>query len=179
MLENLLFNKDIVFFDLFKTGELNNKVASYANYPYFNIIDTCSRIVEYIFKIIYFGYYLIKDYFEMSIVYILIILAQTIIEPFIFTDVVSDDILEKVDLKQNYINDIIANIRLIKSFGTENKELNRVKNVEQTIENKGFFKKILEEIYGHLYNVNEIMIFYICGKKSITGKMDYGELLIF
>ena len=179
MLENLLFKKDMAFFDLFKTGELNNKVSSYSNYPYFNIIDTCSRIGEYIFKIIYFGYYLIKDYFEMSVIYIIIILTQTIIKPFIYQNVVTNEFLEKIDLRANYLNDIIANIRLIKTFGTERKELNRIKNVEQNIENKGLFKKFLEELYSALYNVNEIMIFYVCGKKSITGKMDYGELLIF
>ena len=179
MLENFLFKKDMVFFDLFKTGELNNKVSSYSNYPYFNIIDTISRIGEYIFKIFYFGYYLMKDYFEMSVIYIIIILIQTIIEPFIFQDVVTDEFLEKIELRENYLNDIIANIRLIKTFGTEMKELNRIKNVDQNLENKGLFKKCLEQIYSHLYTINDIMIFYICGKKSITGKMDYGELLIF
>jgi ABC-type multidrug transport system fused ATPase/permease subunit len=86
---------------------------------------------------------------------------------------------EKAELKDNYINDIISNIRLIKAFGTEQKELNRVQNVFKKIENQSFFKKILEESYGYLYNANELAIFYICGKKSITGEMNYGELLLF
>ena len=179
MLENLLFKKDIVFFDLFKTGELNNKVSTYANYPYFNIIDTISRIVEYIFKIIYFGYYLIKDFFEMSIIYIIVIIMQMTIEPFIFINNNNDEIIEKVELKQNYINDIISNIRLIKSFGTEKKELNRVKNIDESMKNKGFFKQLLLTFFANIFIIKDIMIFYICGKKSIQGKMNYGGLLIF
>ena len=179
MLENLLFKKDIEFFDLFKTGELNNKVSAYPNFPYFNIIDTFTKIGEYIFKLFYYGYYLYKDFFEMSGIYIFIIVLQIILEPFVYVKVNNEEMFEKAELKDNYINDIISNIRLIKAFGTEQKELNRVQNVFKKIENQSFFKKILEESYGYLYNANELAIFYICGKKSITGEMNYGELLLF
>ena len=179
MLQNFLFKKDIEFFDLFKTGELNNKVSSYSSFPYFNIIDTISRIGEYIFKIFYYGYYLYKDFFEMSFVSIIIIILQTVLEPFIYVAMDGEEMFEKIGLKQNYINDAIANIRLIKSFGTEEKELNRIKNIEFKIKNESFFQRLIEEIYNHSFNANELVNFYICGKKSITGEMNYGELLIF
>ena len=44
---------------------------------------------------------------------------------------------------------------------------------------QSLFKQFLEEIYNHLTNANEVLIFYICGKKTINGEMNYGELLIF
>ena len=180
LLKNILFKKDIVFFDLFKTGELNNKVQTYQDYPYFNIIDTCSKIGEYIFKIFYFGYYLYKDFFEMSVIYIITIIIQTIFEPYVYDDnLLGDEFIEKVELRENYINDILSNIRLIKSFGTEKKELNRVENIVSKIKNKGFFFELFREFYHFLSKINEILIFYECGKKTITGKMDYGNLLIF
>ena len=179
MLENFLFKKDIEFFDLYKTGEINNKINSYSCFPNFNIIDTCSRIGESIFKTLYFGYYLYKDFFEMSVVYIIIIIIQTVLEPLFFQPFINDKMIEKEELRSNYINDIIANIRLIKSFGTEKKELNRINNLNQKIKRQGFCRELLEECYNHLFNANEMMIFYICGKKTISGKMDYGELLIF
>ena len=179
MLENFLFKKDIEFFDLYKTGELYNKVNTNTNFPYFNIIDTCSRIGEYIFKIIYFGYYLYKDFFEMSIIYIIIVIVQTIVEPFVFQDASEEQMFEKIELKENYINEVIANIRLIKSFGTEKKEFDRINNIEVKLRKKSIFKQILEEFYNNLYSANELTIFYTCGKKSITGEMNYGELLIF
>ena len=180
MLENFLYKKDMVFFDLFKTGELMNKVQNYSDYPYFSLLDTITRIFEYIFKIFYFGYYLYKDYFEMSVIYIIIVVIQTILEPYVYAPIENnEEMVEKYELKENYINDMLSNIRLIKSFGTEAKELKRVSNIEQVIKEKSFFGKILEEFYNHLFNLNEILIFYICGKKTITGKMDYGELLVF
>jgi ABC-type multidrug transport system fused ATPase/permease subunit len=74
---------------------------------------------------------------------------------------------------------MLANIRLIKSFATEEKELKRLSNIKEVIKEKGLFKKMMTEFYTHLFNINEIMIFYVCGKKTITGKMDYGELLVF
>ena len=180
MLENFLYKKDMVFFDLFKTGELMNKVQNYSDYPYFSLLDTITRIFEYIFKIFYFGYYLYKDYFEMSVIYIVIVVIQVILEPYVYTQIENnEELVEKYELKENYMNDMLSNIRLIKSFGTEAKELKRVSNIEQVIKEKSFFGKILEQFYNHLLNINEIMIFYICGKKTIMGKMDYGELLIF
>ena len=179
MLENFLLKKDIEFFDLFKTGEIINKINRYPCFPNFNIIDTCSRIGEAIFKTIYFGYYLYKDFFEMSVVYIIIIIIQTALQPFFYPTLMTDKMIEKEELRVNFINDILANIRLIKSFGTEKKEFNRVKNLIQKTKRESLFKDILEECYSHLFNVNELMIFYICGKKSISGKMDYGEILIF
>ena len=179
MLQNFLFKKDIEFFDLFKTGELNDKVSNYSTFPFFNIIDTVSRIGEYIFKIFYYGYFLYRDFFAMSLVSIIIIILQTVLEPLIYVAMNGEEMFEKMALKKNYINDAIANIRLIKSFGTEEKELNRIKNIEFKLKDEGFLKRLIEEIYNHSFNANELVNFYICGKKSITGEMNYGELLIF
>ena len=155
LLKNILYKKDMVFFDLFKTGELNNKVQTYQNYPYFNIIHTCSRIGEYIFKIFYFGYYLYKDYFEMSIIYIIIILIQTAFQPYIYNnDLLEDEHIEKVELRDNYINDILSNIRLIKSFGTEKKEIDRLENIMSKIKSQSFFIELFRKIYNFSYKIN-------------------------
>ena len=179
MLENILLKKDMVFFDLFKTGELNNKVQFNKDFPNFNIIETCTKIGEYIFKIFYFGYYLYKDFFEMSAIYMTIVMIQMIVEPFLFNDIQSDDMIEKLELRDNYINDILSNIRLVKSFATEKKELKRLVNIIGKIREQGFWKKFFQDTYNQLYSINDLLIFYECGKKTILGKMNYGELLIF
>ena len=179
LLENFLLKKDIEFFDLYKTGELVDKVSVFPCFPTFSIIDELSRLIEHIFRLFYYGYYLYKDYLEMSIAYIIIIIIQTILEPFFFQIAFDKNMVEKAELRQNYINDIISNIRLIKSFGTEKKELNRVQNINTEMKKQSLFKQFLEEIYNHLTNANEVLIFYICGKKTINGEMNYGELLIF
>ena len=179
MLEKILLKKDMVFFDLFKTGELNNKVQFNKDFPNFNIIETCTKIGEYIFKIFYFGYYLYKDFFEMSAIYMTIVMIQMIVEPFLFNDIQSDDMIEKLELRDNYINDILSNIRLVKSFATEKKELKRLVNIIGKIREQGFWKKFFQDTYNQLYSINDLLIFYECGKKTILGKMNYGELLIF
>ena len=115
MLENFLFKKDIEFFDLFKTGELKDKISDYSSFPYFNIIDTCSRIMEYIFKLCYFGYNLYKRFFEMSIAYVIIITIQSLLEPLFFASIRDDKAEEKEELKSNYINYLaISNLKDIK-----------------------------------------------------------------
>ena len=179
LLENFLLKKDIEFFDLYKTGELIDKISVFPSFPTFSIIDELCRLIEHIFRLFYFGYYLYKDYLEMSIAYVIIMIAQTILKPFFFHVVFDKKMMEKAELRQNYINDIIANIRLIKSFGTEKKELNRVNNINTEMKKQSLFKQFLEELYNHLTNANEVLIFYICGKKTISGEMNYGELLIF
>jgi ABC-type multidrug transport system fused ATPase/permease subunit len=105
--------------------------------------------------------------------------VQTFSEPFIYNDNDIDDLGEKYELRENYINDILANIRLVKSFGTEKKELKRISNIVDKIRESGFWKKVFQEIYSQLYSINDLLIFYECGRKTISGKMDYGELLIF
>jgi ABC-type multidrug transport system fused ATPase/permease subunit len=159
MLENILLKKDMVFFDLFKTGELNNKVQLNKDFPNFNIIETCTKIGEYIFKICYFGYYLYKDFFEMSAIYMTIVMIQIVAEPFLFNDFASDDMIEKLELRDNYINDILSNIRLVKSFATEKKKLKRLVNIIGKIKEQGFWKKFFQESYNQLYSINFLFSF--------------------
>ena len=180
MLKNFLFKKDIEFFDLYKTGELFEKVNELDDYPYFSLIDTCTKIVTYSFKILYFGHYLIRDYFEMGIIYTLVILTQNILEPYINSFVSGvDENVDRREMKDNFVNDILANIRLIKSFGTEEKEFRRVNNIQHKIFKESTLYQILSEFYQSLYIINDAITFSICGYKTITGKMNYGELLIF
>ena len=180
MLENFLFKKDIEFFDLYKTGELFNKVNEHCDYPYFNIIDTFTKSLSYTFKIGYFGYYLFKDYFSMGLIYTILILLQYLLEPYINSLYeTNEDVIDKREMKDNYINDILSNIRLIKSFGTEEKELKRVNNIQTKIKEASIFYKIINEFYQSIFSINEIVSLYICGFNTITGKMNYGELLLF
>ena len=179
MLKNFLFKKDMIFFDLFKTGELIQKVQIYNQYPLFNFIETCLTIGEYLFKIIYYSYNLYKDFYEMSKVYIISTILQGVFEPYVCGDHNFEEDCENLALRDNYINDILSNIRLVKSFGTEKKELNRIEKIQEKLKRKTFFWKFIRDIYNFVFKLNEVLVFYICGKKTITGKMNYGELLIF
>jgi ABC-type multidrug transport system fused ATPase/permease subunit len=133
MLKNLLYKKDMEFFDLFKTGELNHKVQLYNQYPLFNFLETCLTITEYIFKILYYSYNLYKDFYEMSRIYIISMILQGVIEPYVLG---GHNIFE---LRDHYINEVLSNIRLVKMFGSEKKEINRIEKIEEKLKKKHFF----------------------------------------
>ena len=180
MLENFLFKKDIEFFDLYKTGELFYKINEHKDYPFFNIFEILLKTFEYLFKIFYFGKQLFKDYFEMGLISSILTLLQYALEPYInslYDN--SDEMITKVEMENNFINEILSNIRLIKSFGTEKKELKRIQNIKVKIKEGSLFYKFVNEFYQSLFLINEIVILYICGYNVITGKMDYGKLLVF
>ena len=179
LLENILLKKDMEFFDLFKTGELLNKINEYSDYPYFDFIETIMNEIKNIVKICYLGYNLYTKFFEMSIITIIILFIQIILEPYAFEINKNDNFIEKEDLRHNYINDVIANIRLVKSFSTEKKELKRIYNVNNAMENIRYCNDILTNLNCYTYDINDILMLYICGKKTITGEMEYGNLLIF
>ena len=180
MLENFLFKKDIEFFDLYKTGELFYKINEHCDYPMFNIFEIFLKVFEYIFKIFYFGKQLFKDYFEMGLISSILTILQYSLEPYINSLYDNtDEMIAKVEMENNFKNDILANIRLIKSFGTEKKELKRINNIKYKIKEGSLFYKFINEIYQNIFIINDIIILYICGVNVITGKMDYGKLLIF
>ena len=179
LLENMLLKKDMEFFDLFKTGELLNKINEFSDYPYFDFIETALNAIKNIFKICYLGYNLYKKFLEMSIITVIILFIQIILEPYAFGVYHKEDFRDKSDLKHNYVNDVIANIRLVKSFSTEKKELKRIYNVNKAMENIRYCSNIIADIHSYTYEINDILMLYIVGKKTISGEMEYGNLLIF
>ena len=179
LLENLLLKKDMEFFDLFKTGELINKINEFCDYPYFDCIETAMNAIKNIFKICYLGYNLYTKFLSMSIITIVILLIQMFLEPFAFGVYRRENFIDKSDLKHNYVNDVVANIRLVKSFSTEKKELKRIFNVNNAMENIRYCGNMIANIHSYTYEVNDILMLYICGKKTITGDMKYGDLLVF
>ena len=174
LLTNLLLKKDMEFFDLFKTGELVNKVNLYNNFPSLDFIEIILDTVKHLVKIIWLGYRLYTKFFTMSIITIIFLIIHMILEPFAFREFL-DDKEDLTNLKNNYINDVLSNIRLVKSFSTEKKELKRINNVNDFPEGYNY-------IYG-LYtlstDINDILILFTCGRKTISGKMGYGDLLVF
>ena len=52
-------------------------------------------------------------------------------------------------------------------------------NIQTKIKEASIFYKIINEFYQSIFSINEIVSLYICGFNTITGKMNYGELLLF
>ena len=179
LLKNMLLKKDMEFFDLFKTGELLNKVGEYGDYPNFDFFENVMNAVKNVVKICWCGYYLYTKFLAMSLITVAILGVQLLLEPYAFGVYRRQDFIEKADVRHNYVNDVLSNIRLVKSFATEEKELKRICNVNKSLANLRYCSNMISNIHSYTYEVNDILMLYICGKKTITGQMEYGDLLIF
>jgi ABC-type multidrug transport system fused ATPase/permease subunit len=90
------------------------------------------------------------------------------------------------DMFNNSLFETISNIKLVKSFGFEKREVKRLLSIftkKQKIEKESFFLEIIKIFYKFIYNIiiqnKEIILLFITGKEIINGKMKYGDYLVF
>ena len=178
LLENLL-KKDMEFFDVFKTGELCDKCNYYGWFPGFDFIGTFLNFIKHIGTLFYSGYFLYNHFFTMGIISILFFFAGLFINPNLNKKVDFIEYEERYNLKNDIINEIFSNIRLIKSFGTEEKELKKFYKVEKKLWNDRITIGFLNNMNSHLNTFKQMFIFYILSKKCIIGEMTYADLINF
>ena len=178
LLENLL-KKDMEFYDVFKTGELCDKCNYYGAFPYYDAIGDFLRFLKNIGTLFYSGYYLYTNFLTMGIISLTFFFLRLFINPYFNNKVNLSEFEERLNLKNDILNEIFSNIRLIKSFATEEKEKEKLYKVTKRIWKDSNIIGILKNMNTHLNNCNEMIIFYILSKKCITGQMEYGDLVIF
>ena len=175
--------KDIEFYDLYKTGELLEKMKNCEKVFDENILYQILKDLQNSIKIIYLIYFLLKTNLEISLISILIVFIKKIAEYISEKSTGSLDIntFQKLDEKyNNYLTDFIFNIRLIKSFATEIFELSRIKRTKRKMyklfENPYM---ILYEIVSSLSKIGDYYILYYTGTLVFTGKLSFGQYTIF
>ena len=175
--------KDIEFFDLFKSGELIDKVKNFDKVFDENMIYEILKIMQHISKIIYLTYYLLNTNLKLFLISLALILGKKISEYYSHKASGSLDIdkFQKLDDKyNNYLTDFILNIRLIKSFATENFEIKRIKKTKRKMY-KLFENPFLAlyEIISSLSNIGDYYLLYFIGNLVISGKLSFGQYTIF
>jgi len=175
--------KDIEFFDLFKSGELIDKVKNFDKVFDENMIYEILKIMKRISKIIYLTYYLLNTNLKLFLISLALILGKKISEYYSHKASGSLDIdkFQKLDDKyNNYLTDFILNIRLIKSFATENFEIKRIKKTKRKMY-KLFENPFLAlyEIISSLSNIGDYYLLYFIGNLVISGKLSFGQYTIF
>jgi ABC-type multidrug transport system fused ATPase/permease subunit len=182
MLENVI-NKDMEFFDHFKTGELSQRVgdsefslSSSIIFELLSILQTIIKLFTTLYLMMTFSVYLTTTYF--------IITGFTLITQHILdkrTNITYESDVEYQDQNANYLFEILANIRLIKAFSTEDKEIKKIKKVRnyQYPPRKYDLNFYLGQILGFVYEFNNIILLYAAGKKTITGEITYGDFNTF
>ena len=172
--------KDIEFFDMFQKEELLEIINKSENTLHDNFIFKTINFIQTIFKFCFFTYYLYNNNFTLTLVslilYVIKFSGDYIIKKY------SNFITKKKlnNLHNNYqsnLNEFISNIRLIKCFGMEKYEINKLINqkINFFFQFESAFLKFLEFINKSGENI----ILLIAGTKTLQGEMTYADLSIF
>ena len=180
---NKIIEKDIYFFEIYKTGELIGKINDLENRE-LNLLDDFVSLIINSFKIFYIIYYLISTSFYLSVVFI-ILLSLDIISYFITSFYTQPEknaniISEKNNKFRNKVNELITNIRMIKSFVREKKEVDSLENYIYT----NNFKESLKyhtflEITNFFRSIDYPIFLIFVGKLILEGKCTLGTFIIF
>jgi ATP-binding cassette subfamily B protein len=167
------------FYDVFKTGELCDKANYFGSFPYYDVVGEVINFVKNIITFIYSGYYLYKHFCLMAIISTSFFFLKLFVNPYINNTIDLNEFEERFNLKNDILNEIFSNIRLIKSFGTEKKELQKLYTVSSKIRKDMCFFYLLKNMSSHLSVANSMIIYFLLGKKCIIGELEYGDLITF
>ena len=182
VLENIS-KKDIEFFDVFKTGELSQRIGICERSIEGDFIKETIEILQNIIKVIFICYYLFTTSLKISIIYIIIMILKFI------CDYCHDHFSEMRNFKKRHklfeqyfgcLNEFISNIRLVKSFGNEEIEIEKLKKLKNRFHNdRRGLGELIWKIMDFLHNGGEHLIIFYAGLETIQGKISLGELMIF
>jgi len=175
--------KDIEFFDVYKTGELKERITSSEECLNNNFLFKSITLVQHLGKFIFVTYYLFSFTRGLTIAYII-----TFIVKFIWDQLMNNYFefrnfrkrMRNRDLYSNSLQEFLSNIRLIKSFATEEFELKRLMDLKNKLNRpifdiQGFFNQIGQFIQ----KISETVILFIVGKRVIMGEMTFGDYTLF
>ena len=182
VMENIA-QKDIEFFDLYKTGELKERITSSEECLNNNFLFRTITLFQHLGKFIFITYYLFSFTKSLTIAALVIFITkfgwdQLMNNYFEFRNFRKR--MKNRDLYSNSLQEFLTNIRLIKSFATEKYELNKLMELKNKLNRpvfdiQGFFNQI-----GQFINtVSETILLFIVGKRVIMGEMSFGDYTLF
>ena len=180
---NNIIEKDAYFFEIYKTGELIGKINDLENCE-LNILEDFLVILIHSVSIIYIIYFLITTSLYLSLVFSILfsldIISYYITSYFTLPEERTNIISEKNDKFRNKVNELITNIRMIKSFAREKSE---VISLENYIEKKNFKESLkyffLLEITNFIRGIEYPVFLLFVGKLILEGKCTLGTFIIF
>jgi ABC-type multidrug transport system fused ATPase/permease subunit len=184
MLENVL-HKDMEFFDKNKIADIHNDLKAFQKGPVnINLVEMLTQLVLYGTKFLYICFFLYKNFYELFCIYIIINLIKATnnkISSYKKNSKICETLQKQ---RENKLLDILNNIKLIKLFNAEDKELDKVyeidKNIENTKNRKNMFVKFFEDLNkSYLEAIQTMLQLHTLGKKILKDKMNYGDIIIF
>ena len=175
--------KDIEFFDLYRTGEIFDGIRKNEKMLEQNFLVITVEYALDIWKFFYLLFFLKNTSFRLMIYFFFVQLLKFGCEFLInkYTDIRNRR--KKMETTNKYhssLNEFISNIRLIKSMGLD--ELYLEKLDELKTKTSKSFCNIDDTIKPLLEFVNKVLdmsITFVAGKYAINGYIDYSDLTIF
>ena len=182
VMENIA-EKDIEFFDIYKTGELKERITSSEECLNNNFLFRTITLFQHLGKFLFVTYYLFSFTKSLTIAYLITFILkfgwdQLMNNYFEFRNFRKR--MKNRDLYSNSLQEFLTNIRLIKSFATEQYELKKLVELKNKLNRpvfdvQGFFSQIGQFIH----TVSETVILFIVGKRVILGEMTFGDYTLF
>ena len=175
--------KDIEFFDLYRTGEIVDGIKKNENLLDSNFIFKTFEFVLDVWHFFYLLLFLKKTSIKLMIFFFSIQFIKFGLDFVLRTYMDFRNRKKKNDSTNKYnsaLYEFISNIRLIKSMGLEDLYLEKLNNLKLK-----FVKTFcsLDEIVGPIFDfINkflDISVTLVAGKFAIEGHIDYSDLTIF
>ena len=182
LLLNKVVEKDLFFFEIYKTGELAGKINDLKNCE-FDILNDCFHIIRYSLKIFLLSYYLISSSLYLTIVFSILLVVNIISNKltikFFFSKKVPQ-ILTNLDKFRNKINELFSNIKMIKSFSREKDEVKEIgKYINSFARNDELKAIIIVQICQIIKSLHYPVLLIFTGKLILEGKCTLGIFTVF
>ena len=182
VLENIA-EKDIEFFDIFKTGEVLERIKNSESTLEQNYIFETLNFIQQICKFFFFLYYLFNYNFQLSVISLIIYTIKFLGDHFIRKKSDFFNRKNRMSIHDNYnnaLNEFVTNIRLIKSFGMEFFEVEKMQELKLKVSRPfGSKDNFLLKMLMFVNQFGDTIILFIAGKKTLNGEMSYGDLSLF
>ena len=182
LLLNKVVEKDLFFFEIYKTGELAGKINDLKNCE-FDILNDCFHIIRYSLKIFLLSYYLISSSLYLTIVFSVSLVVGVVSDKlsikFFFSKKVPQ-ILTNLDKFRNKINELFSNIKMIKSFSREKDEVKEIgKYINSYARNSELKAIIFVQICQIIKSLHYPVLLIFTGKLILEGKCTLGIFTVF
>ena len=182
VLENIS-EKDVEFFDLFKTGEVIERIKNSEGCIENNFLFKTINFLMLIAKFVFVAGYLLSYSKSLTITYIIVFISKFTID-YVLTKYTEfrnhKKRMQNREVYSNYLTEFISNIRLVKSFSTEKTEVKRLQDLKyKTMPPFGGIENFLFKLAEFVHKGSEIVILFIAGLKTISGEMSFGDIMVF
>jgi len=175
--------KDIEFFDLYKTDEIMLSIVKNEHVLEYNFIFYAIETFLDVYNFFYLLFYLNTSSFTLTMLFFLV-QGFKLLSDFLLTKLSSykqRGRLAKIFNEYNSIlYEFIDNIRLIKSMCIEDIHLNKLYPLKEAITHEYCtLESILDPCINFMNEVLDTFIVFVAGKYTIFDKINYSDLTIF